>query len=186
MAKIPEHAKCVFKGILFDVYQWEQELFDKTHTTFEAIKRIPTVQIIATTPQNKIILLKEEQPHCGKFIAVPGGMVERDDTVEKTVEKELLEEIGSKAQNITLWKTTTLGSKIEWKAHYYIAKNCKKIQEPTPEPGEKIEPYELSFEEFLEETQKDEFRNKALADMIFRIIHTKGELDKFKKLLFDE
>lgn len=46
--KIPEDAKLVFKGVIFDVYQWEQEMFDGTYETFEAIKRVGTVQIIPT------------------------------------------------------------------------------------------------------------------------------------------
>ena len=28
MKKIPNNAKRVFKGVIFDVYQWEQEVFD--------------------------------------------------------------------------------------------------------------------------------------------------------------
>lgn len=63
MAKLPENAKCVFKGVLFDIYQWEQEMFDGTYSIFEKVVRLPSSQIIATTPENKIILLDEEQPH---------------------------------------------------------------------------------------------------------------------------
>jgi len=60
-------------GILFDVYQWDQELFDGSTTTFEAVRRIPSVQILATTPERELILLREEQPYVGAFVAVPGG-----------------------------------------------------------------------------------------------------------------
>lgn len=35
---IPDHAKCVFKGVIFDVYQWEQKLYNGTTTTFEKLK----------------------------------------------------------------------------------------------------------------------------------------------------
>ena len=186
MSKLPDNVKKVFKGILFDVYQWEQELFDGSHVIFEKIKRIPTVQLIALTPEKKIILLKEEQPNInGEFIALPGGQIEREHSVEETVHKELLEELGMKTDEIIFWCSENLGSKIEWTSYYYILKNCKKVQEPELEPGEKIRPYKVPFEEFLVEIQKEEFRNKALANKIFRIEHTPGELEKFKKLLFD-
>lgn len=35
LMKIPSTAKRVFKGIIFDVYRWEQEMFDETTSTFE-------------------------------------------------------------------------------------------------------------------------------------------------------
>ena len=35
---IPENAKRVFKGIIFDVYQWEQELYNGSKAVFEKLK----------------------------------------------------------------------------------------------------------------------------------------------------
>lgn len=183
MASIPEHAKIVFKGVLFDIYQWEQKMFDGTFKTFEAVKRISTVQIIAITKSKKIILLKEEQPYVGKFISVPGGQVERDENHKQSAKKELLEETGMITDNLVLWRKNNVGSKIVWDSYYYIAKNCEKLYKSNPENGEKIEQYEVTFDEFIKETQKEEFRNKTLTDMIFRIIHTPIELDKFKEIL---
>lgn len=182
---LPENATRVFKGILFDVYHWQQKMFDGSYRTFEAIKRIDTVQIIAITTNKKIIMLKEEQPFVGEFISVPGGQIERYQTPIEAVNIELLEETGGKSNQIELWQKRPFGSKIQWNSYYYIAKDIKIIQAAKPEIGEKIKTYEVTFEEFLEETQKEEFRNKTLADIIFRIIHTKGELEKFKKLLLN-
>ena len=54
---IPDNAKIVFNGILFDVYHWEQKMFDGTTRTFEAVRRIPTTQILAVTEQKKIVIL---------------------------------------------------------------------------------------------------------------------------------
>ncbi len=50
---LPQNAKCVFEGILFDTWQWEQELFDGSFTTFEAIVRIGSTQIILIDENNK-------------------------------------------------------------------------------------------------------------------------------------
>ncbi len=46
MVKIPSHAVKVFSGVIFDVYQWEQELFNGNVSTFEALRRPSTVIII--------------------------------------------------------------------------------------------------------------------------------------------
>jgi len=184
-SNLPSNAKKVFGGILFDVYHWQQKMFDGSFKTFEAIKRIDTVQIIVITKNKTIIMLKEEQPYVGSFLSIPGGQIERNQTPEQAVNVELLEEIGGQSNNIKLWKKIPFGSKIHWDSYYYIAKNIQIISKPNPEIGEKIESYEVSFEQFLEETQKKDFRNKMLSDMIFRIIHTEGELEKFKQLLFN-
>lgn len=58
---IPPHAKRSFTGIIFDVYQWEQRLYDGSTTTFEKIKRSDTVNVILTTPDKKIILTRQEE-----------------------------------------------------------------------------------------------------------------------------
>ena len=86
---------------------------------------------------------------------------------------------------LNLWKKEEFGTKIIWDSYYFIAKNVEKIQDATPEVGEKIEVLELNFDEFIEFTQKENFRNKYFSNMVFRIIHTKGEIEKFKKELFD-
>ena len=33
--------------------------------------------------------------------------------------------------------------------YFFIARNCKKVQDITPDPGEKIELLEMTFDEFL-------------------------------------
>ena len=36
---IPPEAKCVFRGKIFDVYQWPQRLYDGSTATFEMLRR---------------------------------------------------------------------------------------------------------------------------------------------------
>jgi ADP-ribose pyrophosphatase len=184
MSRIPPHARRVFQGILFDVYQWEQELFDGSTTTFEAVRRVPSVQILATTPAGQVILLREEQPHVGTFVAVPGGRVERGVSPEETVRRELREELGMEAESVALWHVETFGSTIEWTGYDFIARGCRQVAEPEQEPGERIEPYLASFEEFLDQVERPDFRNKTLANRLFRMRYTPGALEAFRELLF--
>lgn len=182
---IPTDAKKVFEGIYFDVYHWQQKMFDGSYITYEAIQRRASVQIIAVMQDGTLLLLKEAQPHVGSFISVVGGGVERNETPLENAHKELLEEVGIVADSFTLWREENMGQKVHWPNYYFIAKGCKVVQEPNLEAGEKITPYYVSFDQFIEEVDKPEFRNRHLSDMIFRIKHTPGELDKFKGLLFD-
>jgi ADP-ribose pyrophosphatase len=183
--KIPKNAKKVFQGILFDIYQWEQEMFNGTFETFEKAIRADSSQIIALTKKKELILLNEEQPHDGSFSGLIGGRIERDETPIENAKKELLEELGMKSENIFLWKVVPFNSKVSWDTYYFIAKNCEIVAEKNLESGEKIEEFYLTFEDFVKETQKDSFRNKEFQFMMYKLLCNKKELEKFKDLLLN-
>jgi len=52
----PKHAKKVFQGKIYSIYQWQQTLFDKTITTFERIHQGQTVDILPVTKDKKLFL----------------------------------------------------------------------------------------------------------------------------------
>ena len=60
--KIPPHATCVFQGILFDVYQWQQEMFDGSFRTFEKIRRRTIGAQVIATRGDRIFYSQEQQP----------------------------------------------------------------------------------------------------------------------------
>lgn len=180
---LPSNAKKVFEGVMFDVYQWEQQQFDGTAKTFEAVQRKPSVQIIAITSNNKILLLKEEQPFVGSFISLPGGICETNNP-ENDAKRELLEETGRVCDVLFSWKKTEFSAKVLWDNYYFIAKNCKKVKDPCFDSGEKIVSFEVDFEEFIEIVLGCDFRNKEFAYMILKLIHEKN-LECLKKELFD-
>jgi len=184
MSPIPKNAKCVYDGIRFSIYQWEQKQFDGTYKTFEVAKRRETIQTFIVTNDKKIVLSKEEQPYVGKYVNLPGGYIENGDDGVGTVKKELLEEFGIKYEKISLWKEVCFGSIVVMKKYYYIAKGCKVVQEPDLESGERIEALKVDFDEFLEMTQKDNFRDKYLQGMICDMMKNKGEIEKLREELF--
>ena len=101
--EFPNNSKLVFKGVLFDIYQWKQKMYDGSFETFERIFRKPSVNIIATVDK-KIMVLVQEQPTKPLFLSLPGGRNENRETVLKTAKRELLEETGYKASKIIIFK----------------------------------------------------------------------------------
>jgi len=182
---LPNNAKRVFKGLLFDTYRWEQIMFDGKLGLFEKVIRLPVSQLLVITQNNKIILCHEEQPHIGKYIGIPGGIIERNELPLENAKKELLEELGMVSTNIKLWKKIEMKGKVNWDTYFYIVKEIKKTHEPNLENGEKIEPFEVNFKEFIDYTQNINFRGKELKNIIFKMIQTYGELEKFEKELFN-
>jgi ADP-ribose pyrophosphatase len=180
---IPKRAKRVFKGVIFDVYQWKEKMFDGTYGTFEGIKRKPSVQIIATVG-NKIMLQKEEQPHIGKFISFSGGVIDGNEKPLLAAKRELLEESGMKCERMVFYKKADFSKRIEWQTYYFIAKNCRKVQSQHLDNGERIQPLFVSFDEFVRITSKEDFRNKEFSGFMLRLKSDKKKLEEFRKKVF--
>jgi hypothetical protein len=125
---IPDYAKRVFKGVIFDVYQWEQEMYDGTKATFEKLKRPDTVVVFPVLPDGRILLTEQEQPGKEPFIGATGGRVDEGEEILAAAKRELLEESGYEAEKYTLWHAAQPASKIEWAVYLFIAKGLKKLQ----------------------------------------------------------
>ena len=183
MKKIPDNAKKVFEGIIFDVYHWGQTLFDGTTATFEALLRTPSVTIIATV-DNTIIFNVEEQPGKPVFTALPGGRVERGDTPLAAAIRELLEETGYESDEWEEWFVTDAStiSKIEWNVHYFIAKNCKKTKEKQLDAGEKIETTYITLDALLEKRKSMTNRSMALEEKLEKAYQEEKEKQILKNI----
>ncbi len=124
---LPENATRVFKGVMFDTYQWEQELFDGTKATFEKLKRPDTVVVFPILPDGKILLTQQEQPGKQPFIGATGGRVDEGEDTVAAAKRELLEESGYEAEEFILWDAQHPTSKIDWVVYTFIAKGLKKV-----------------------------------------------------------
>jgi 8-oxo-dGTP pyrophosphatase MutT (NUDIX family) len=181
--KIPKGAKRVFKGIIFDTYQWRQKMFDGSYATFEALKRPATIQVLPTM-NGKVLLSYEEQPNRGATYTFLGGRQDEGEVPLSVAKRELLEEAGLKSDDWKLHKIYEVESKIDWDIYLFIARNCKEVAEPKHEAGEKIEVKDVSFDEFLKITAEERFWGKEIANDIFRIKGNKTKLTDFRNKLF--
>lgn len=179
---LPKNAKQVFKGSMFDVYQWEQKMFDGSQETFEKIKRADTVNIIPITKDGQIILSKQKQPGTVPFFGSLGGAIEKDETPLEAGKRELLEEAGMVADTFILWDAVQFIEKIDWVIYTFLAKNCKKVQDQNLDSGEQIELVTITFEEYLKVIAEENYRDTEVALKLFRLQQNPKELAKTKKL----
>jgi len=91
MVKIPDHASKVFSGVIFDIYQWEQEMFDGSVATFEAGRRASTVIVIPVVGDS-IALTHERQPTKDWFIDMVSGRIDTGEEPLTAAKRELEEE----------------------------------------------------------------------------------------------
>ena len=178
---IPDHAKKVFKGVLFDTYQWEQEMFDGSNATFEILKRPDTVVIFPVLPNGKIILTEQEQPGKVPFVGATGGRVDEGEDILTAAKRELLEESGYEAEEFILWDAQHPVGKIDWVVYTFIGKGLKKVADLHPDAGEKIKLLNLTLDELIDvATNKDTYF--AEKEIVSKFIEAKFDPEKKKEL----
>lgn len=135
---IPDDARLAFKGIMFDVYQWDQEQFDGSTAIFERLRRPDTVMAICIV-DDQIIIQEDAQPHRGVKRKLPGGRVDIDDiSTDTAVKREILEETGYEFANWRLIDVSKPEDKIEWFVYIYVASGVASKGESNQDPGERI------------------------------------------------
>ncbi len=182
MSEIPEglppHAQRAFKGEIWEIWQWEQVQFDGSITMYDRAIRTDSVTAIPLVG-DRILIQHQEQPFRGSFISLPGGFREADDPLDDA-KRELLEESGYASERwVHYLSWSPPASKLIWKNHFYIAHDCKKIQEMIPDPGEKITLVFIDFDTFLLMADNPTWRHR---DLVPTLLRARYEPDKRRAL----
>ena len=172
---MPPHAKRVFKGVVFDTYQWEQEMYDGTKKLFEKLKRPDTVVVFPVLSDGRIILIEEEQPGQELSLGSIGGRVDEGEDALAAAKRELLEETGYEAKEWLLFDAAQPISKVEWAIYVFIAKGCRKVEEQNLDGAEKVEMLFVNFDTFVEMILHEEF-----GDVELKIKLLEAKLDPVK------
>ncbi len=156
---IPDEARLAFKGQIFDVYHWQQKMFDGTYATFEMLKRPDTIKVLAVK-DDKVVILNQEQPGHDWFIDLPGGRHDKEQEDElEAAQRETLEETGMTFKEWRLIKVEQPHSKIDWLVYLYLATDFITQTTQNLDNGEKIEVRLVSFDELKILVQKPESRH---------------------------
>ena len=181
---IPLNAKRVFKGVIFEVWQWEQKMFDGSVQTFERLKRPNSTQVIPVVG-DKILIQTEEQPNTKQpFSSIPGGRCDEEENPLEAAKRELLEETGYTSKDWSLWQECDPVGKIEWTIFTYIARDCILKETPRIDAGEKISTRLVDFEELLKMADDPLFYSPEIVPDLLRIRFNPEKKEEFRKLLF--
>lgn len=172
---IPNEAKRVFEGVIYDVYHWQQQLFDGTSATFEMVKRHDTVAAMCIV-DDKLLVLTDEQPHRGIKMTFPGGRVNDNEEISDAVRREVQEETGYTFKNYRLLKVRQPHTKIEWFVYTYIAWDVEDKNEPHLDGGEKIKVELKPFDEVKQLVVEDKAGYLAEEEELFIDAHSIPDL----------
>lgn len=147
---IPEDAKKVFTGEIFEIYQWQQKMYDGSYQTFEMAKRNDTVQIIGIIGDTVVVLDEQQPDGTERFSSLPGGRIDASDRSElEAAKREMLEETGYSFKNWKLLNVRQPQRKIEWFIYTFVAWGVIDQIEQHIDQGEKISVKTLKWKEFL-------------------------------------
>lgn len=139
-----EKYKAGFRGMIKKTFI----LPDGSEASYDIYDYGNVASTIALTSDNKVIMVRMFRPGPEKIITeLPAGFIEEGEDPEETAERELLEETGYSGD------FEFLGSVIDDAysnsiRYTYLAKNCKKVQEPSRDKLEFMEVVEMSLDEF--------------------------------------
>ncbi|MGH3754725.1 MAG: NUDIX hydrolase [Pseudonocardiaceae bacterium] len=109
-----------------------------------------TVAIVALTEDDRVVLVRQFRPGPAKvLLELPGGNVDRGESVEEAAQRELLEETGFKAAALEVVAQTWLAAYATAERYAVVARGCRRVAEPKPDPGDFLEPVELPMPEFV-------------------------------------
>ncbi|MDM5199598.1 NUDIX hydrolase [Fictibacillus enclensis] len=142
----------VYEGKIIDLEIQEVELPNGNKSKREIIRHPGAVAIIAITPENKLLFVRQFRKALDKIIVeIPAGKLEKDEDPQKCAERELLEETGYECENLEyLTSFYTSPGFADELIHLFYTDSLKECKEQQPDEDEFLDVMEVTLEEALE------------------------------------
>lgn len=133
------------------------------------------VNVIALTDDDHVILVRQYRHAAGEeILELPGGVIEKGESVEQAARRELLEETGYEFDNIEfLSELYANPATATNKTHCFLATGGKKTSEQNLDRGEEI---------IIELVTLPELKKLVLGNKLGQALHTSGVFYALVKL----
>lgn len=156
------------------------EMPDGQVAEFDILSSRSFVTVAAFTEAGEVILLRQYRPGPEReLLSFCEGAIDPGETPERAAQRELLEETGCVSDELIFLKKR-YSAYTDQEQFFFLALNCRQIQEPEPDSGEFLSVARMSrseFDQLLRDPEDDYFNNIDAAflalDFIRRQNHSK-------------
>jgi 8-oxo-dGTP pyrophosphatase MutT (NUDIX family) len=182
---IPQDATLVFRGILSEVWQWQQERFDGSVATFESYVEPNGAAVIAFVDPTTVLCIQQEHSgRPGPFIDVPGGRCDHDESTEDCARREFLEETGMEIGRIMPWITVSHRGKVVYDQVIYVATDLQPHPGGAhPDPGERITLFPTTWNDVLALCMRGELRQPSVMLQLLRMEYDEASRERLRSFL---
>lgn len=163
-------SKQLLEAPLFTVVEDTVQLSTGNTITYKNVLRKPTIDVFPITDTYDIYLIKQyRQLYKRVILEAIAGFIEDGETPEEAAKRELQEESGIQARELTeIGQLYLSGSVIKAQAYIYLAKGLD-IGKATPEEDEEIEVVKMSLDEAVTQVLTGEIITSVTAAGILMI-----------------
>ena len=127
---------------------------DGREVEFCVKKDLDPVCVLAFTEDGRIILVRQFRAGPNAVLdELPGGGIEKEETVKEAAARELLEETGYVGE-LTFIGTSLMCAYSTGLRYNFVAVNCRKVAEPKTDLDEFVEVVLVSLEDFRQHLRK--------------------------------
>lgn len=147
------------------------ELPDGRKKKMDRIYRVDSVHVLAFNDKNKLLLIREYRPFFKDFIwMLPSGKADKETDTAVAAQRELREETGYRARNLTHLFDASPGEMYGFLNRFYVATDI--VHDPLPpEEAESIEMFPMDMEEALQKIVGSSTVNLPSAYGLLRYMH---------------
>ncbi len=152
----------VFAGRLLSVRVDEVELPGGVRAAREVVQHPGAVAIVPLLSDGRVIMIRQYRHAAGEVLwELPAGVLEKGEEPADCARRELLEETGYLADEVTPLLSTFLSPGFSSEIiHLFLARDLSRV-EASAEPDERIEIHALPFDEAVAMALRGEVRNAA-------------------------
>lgn len=121
-----------------------------------------TVAVVALTLEGEVILVRQYRPGPGRILdEMPGGFVDENETIAEAARRELMEETGYEGE-VEVLARTWLSASATTVRYVAVARDCRRVGEPSPKGDEFCSPQITSLREFRSRLRRGELTDVDL------------------------
>ena len=140
----------VYRGRILDVALEKHAMPDGRQSNFEIIRHPGGAAVLPVLPDGQVLLIKQFRPAIGVMVyEIPAGRLEPNESPQECAGRELIEEVGYSASQITplggFWSTVGFCDEF---IHLFLGQGLT-VAEQALEPDEVIELCPMSLDEAL-------------------------------------